>query len=238
MQSSAVVVAGYGSVNLDLANGGALTGTLLQEKPDFVDVDVAGNRWRVARKDIKGMTAPVSGMPALDGVLSLGEVRDLVAWLATLEKGVPATKAPEPKPLDIATIKPVVHAAGVDAAVMTLGKQQFAMCSACHGPNAEGTVIAPPLAKSNWVNGPVENLIRIQLRGLQGPLTVSGKEYKLPGPMPAQAYQTDEQIAAVLTYVRNSFGNTASPVTPAQVKALRGEVGQPMLTEADLVPAK
>jgi mono/diheme cytochrome c family protein len=56
--------------------------------------------------------------------------------------------------------------------------------------------------------------------------------------MPAQAYQTDEQIAAVLTYVRNSFGNVASPVTPAQVKALRGEVGKPMLTEADLVPAK
>ena len=238
MQSSAFVVSGYGSVNLDLANGGALTGTLLQEKPDFVDVDVAGNRWRVARKDIKAMTAPVSGMPALDGVLSLGEVRDLVAWLATLEKGAAATKAPEPKPLDIATIKPVVHAAGVDPAAMALGKQQFALCSACHGPNAEGTVIAPPLAKSNWVNGPVENLIRIQLRGLQGPITVSGKEYKLPGPMPAQAYQTDEQIAAVLTYVRNSFGNAASSVTPAQVKALRGEVGQPPLTEADLVPAK
>jgi quinoprotein glucose dehydrogenase len=238
VQSSAFVVSGYGSVNLDLANGGALTGTLLQEKPDFVDVDVAGNRWRVARKDIKAMTAPVSGMPALDGVLSLGEVRDLVAWLATLEKGAAATKAPEPKPLDIATIKPVVHAAGIDAAIMALGKQQFALCSACHGPNAEGTVIAPPLAKSNWVNGPVENLIRIQLRGLQGPITVSGKEYKLPGPMPAQAYQTDEQIAAVLTYVRNSFGNAASPVTPAQVKALRGEVGQPPLTEADLVPAK
>ena len=238
VQSSAVVVSGYGSVNLDLANGGALTGTLLQEKPDFVDVDVAGNRWRVARKDIKAMTAPVSGMPALDGVLSLGEVRDLVAWLSTLEKGVAAVKPPEPKPLDITTIKPVVHAAGVDAAVMALGKQQFAMCSACHGPNAEGTVIAPPLAKSNWVNGPVENLIRIQLRGLQGPLTVSGKEYKLPAPMPAQSFQTDEQIAAVLTYIRNSFGNAASPVTPAQVKALRGEAGQPVLTEADLIPAK
>ncbi len=238
VQSSAVVVSGYGTVNLDLANGGALTGTLLQEKPDFIDVDVAGNRWRIARKDVKAMTAPVSGMPALDGVLTLNEVRDLVAWLATLEKGVATVKAPEPKPLDISTIKPVVHAAGVDAAAMAVGKQQFAMCSACHGPNAEGGPIAPPLAKSNWVNGPVENLIRIQLRGLQGPLTVSGKEYRLPAPMPAQSFQTDEQIAAVLTYVRNSFGNTASPVKPEQVKALRGEVGKPPLTEADLVPVK
>ena len=48
----------------------------------------------------------------------------------------------------------------------------------------------------------------------------------------------DEQIAAVLTYVRNSFGNSAPAVTVEQVKALRGEVGKPMLTEADLVPAK
>jgi hypothetical protein len=42
----------------------------------------------------------------------------------------------------------------------------------------------------------------------------------------------------VLTYIRNSFGNSAPAVTPAQVKALRGEVGKPMLTEADLVPTK
>ena len=121
---------------------------------------------------------------------------------------------------------------------MAAGKQGFMLCMACHGPNAEGTVIAPPLAKSNWVNGPAENLIRIQLRGLNGPLTVSGKAYTLPVPMPPQAQQTDEQIAAVLTYVRNSFGNSAPAVTPEQVKALRSEVGKPMLTEADLVPAK
>lgn len=56
--------------------------------------------------------------------------------------------------------------------------------------------------------------------------------------MPAQSFQTDEQIAAVLTYVRNSFGNAASPVTPEQVKALRGEAGKAPLTEAELVPAK
>jgi mono/diheme cytochrome c family protein len=49
------------------------------------------------------------------------------------------------------------------------------------------------------------------------------------------AYQTDEQIAGALTYVRNSFGNKASAVTPDQVKALRGEVGKPQLTEAELV---
>jgi len=240
VNSNAVVVSGYGTVNLELANGGALVGTLIKEEKEHVDVDVAGNRWRVARKDIKSMSTPVSGMPALDAVLTLNEVRDIVAWLATLDKAPKKAKAPEPKLLDISTIKPVVAAtvANVDPAVMAAGKQGFMLCMACHGPNAEGTVIAPPLAKSNWVNGPAENLIRIQLRGLNGPLTVSGKAYTLPVPMPPQAQQTDEQIAAVLTYVRNSFGNSAPAVAPEQVKALRGEVGKPMLTEADLVPAK
>jgi quinoprotein glucose dehydrogenase len=240
VNSGAVIVAGYGTVNLELANGGALVGTLIKEEKEHVDVDVAGNRWRVARKDIKSMSTPVSGMPALDAVLTLNEVRDLVAWLATLDKAPKKAKVADPKPLDIATIKPVAAAsvANVDPAVMELGKQGFMLCMACHGPSAEGTVIAPPLAKSNWVNGPAENLIRIQLRGLNGPLTVSGKAYTLPVPMPPQAQQTDEQIAAVLTYIRNSFGNSAPAVTPAQVKALRGEVGKPMLTEADLIPTK
>ena len=239
VNSNAVIVAGYGTVNIDLANGGALVGTLIKDEKDNVDVDVAGNRWRVARKDIKSMSTPVSGMPAMDA-LTLPEVRDIVAWLATLEKAPKKAKMADPKPLDISTIKPVAAAlaANVDPAVMAAGKQGFMLCMACHGPNAEGTVIAPPLAKSNWVNGPAENLIRIQLRGLNGPLTVSGKAYTLPVPMPPQAQQTDEQIAAVLTYVRNSFGNSAPVVTPAQVKAQRGEVGKPMLTEADLVPTK
>jgi quinoprotein glucose dehydrogenase len=239
VNAGAVVVSGYGTVNLDLANGGALVGTLIKEEKEHVDVDVAGNRWRVARKDIKAMSAPVSGMPAMDA-LALNEVRDIVAWLATLDKAPKKAKPADPKPLDIATIKPVAAAAvaNVDPAVLAAGKQAFMTCMACHGPNGEGTVIAPPLAKSNWVNGPVENLIRIQLRGLQGPITVSGKQYAPPAPMMALPQQSDEQIAAVLTYVRNSFGNSAPAVTPEQVKALRGEVGKPMLTEADLVPAK
>lgn len=125
--------------------------------------------------------------------------------------------------------------APIDPAVMELGKTQFVTCSACHGPNGEGGPIGPPLAGSDWVTGPVSNLIRIQLRGLTGPITVSGKEYNFPAPMAALAYQTDEQIAAVLTYVRNSFGNKASAVTPDQVKALRSEVGKPPLTQQDLI---
>ena len=107
----------------------------------------------------------------------------------------------------------------IDPAVMELGKAQFLVCAACHGQNGEGTAAGPPLAGSEWVTGPI---------------TVAGKEYSFPAGMTPMAYQTDEQIAAVLTFVRNSFGNKASAVSPEQVTPLRGEVGKPQLTVGDL----
>ncbi|NQW99829.1 c-type cytochrome [bacterium] len=122
----------------------------------------------------------------------------------------------------------------IDPAVMAAGKVSFMLCGACHGQNGEGGAVAPPLAGSEWVTGPISNLIRIQLRGLQGAITVAGKEYNMPGGMAALSYQTDEQIASVLTYIRNSFGNKASAVKPAQVAALRSEVGKPQVTAAEL----
>ncbi|MBB5353804.1 mono/diheme cytochrome c family protein [Haloferula luteola] len=124
-----------------------------------------------------------------------------------------------------------------DAAVMEKGKQAFMLCAACHGLNGEGGPVGPPLAGSDWVAGPVSNLIRIQMRGLEGPITVAGKEYNFPAPMaPMGAASSDEDVAAVLTYVRNSFGNTAPPVSAEQVKMLRSEVGKPALKQADLIP--
>lgn len=130
----------------------------------------------------------------------------------------------------------LARANAVDPAVMEKGKIQFMMCAACHGKEGEGTAAAPPLAGSEWVMGPAENLIRIQLRGLRGPITVKGREYDIAGGMAPMAYQSDEQIAAVLTYVRQSFGNNAPAVEPAQVAALRSEVGKPQLMVADLMP--
>ncbi len=124
--------------------------------------------------------------------------------------------------------------APIDPAVLEIGKAQFLVCGACHGQNGEGGAAAPPLAGSEWVTGPVSNLIIIQLRGLKGPITVAGKEYNFPAGMTPMAYQTDEQIAGVLTYIRNNFGNKASAVKPEQVAALRGEVGKPQATVEEL----
>lgn len=107
-------------------------------------------------------------------------------------------------------------------------------CQACHQANGEGLSPAfPPLAESEWVNGPIENLIRIQLRGLSGPITVKGVEYN--SAMVPNTAMTDEEIASVLTYVRSNFGNNSSPVTAEQVNTFRSEVGKPMLTVKDLI---
>jgi mono/diheme cytochrome c family protein len=122
----------------------------------------------------------------------------------------------------------------IDPAVMEIGKTQYLVCGACHGQNGEGGPAGPPLAGSEWVTGPVSNLILIQLRGLQGPITVKGVEYNFPAGMTPMAYQTDEQIAGALTYIRNSFGNKASAVKPEQVAALRGEVGKPQVKAEEL----
>ena len=121
----------------------------------------------------------------------------------------------------------------IDPDVMAKGQAAYMMCAACHGQNGEGGPAGPPLAGAEWVTGPVSNLVRIQLRGLMGPITVKGEEYNMV--MAPMAYQDDETIAAVLTYVRNSFGNEAPPVVPEQVEALRGEVGLPMVTVEDLI---
>lgn len=127
------------------------------------------------------------------------------------------------------------YADSVDPVFLKTGKQQFLICAACHGQNGEGTAAAPPLAGSEWVNGPEENLIRIQLRGLQGPIRVRGQEYNITGGMAALAYQTDEQIAAVLSYVRSSFGNSSPPVAAAAVSKLRSEVGKPQTNSEELI---
>ncbi len=116
------------------------------------------------------------------------------------------------------------------------GEAPYLICAACHGRAGEGTAAGPPLAGSEWVNGPAENLIRIQLRGLEGPVRVKGVTYDIPGGMAPLAFQNDEQIAAVLSFIRQSFGNNAPAVTPEEVAALRHEVGKPKLREADLIP--
>lgn len=109
-------------------------------------------------------------------------------------------------------------------------------CSMCHQANGAGLPnMFPPLAESEWVNGPAENLIKIQLYGLTGPITVKGKDYN--GVMAGNATMSDQEIADVLTYVRSHMGNNASAVTADMVKKHRDEMkeGAGPVTVADLI---
>ncbi len=96
-------------------------------------------------------------------------------------------------------------------------------CVTCHQPNGKGLDPAfPSLEKSPWVTGSSERLVKLAMFGLMGPLEIGGKKYDGQVPMtPFAGMLNDSEMAAVLTFVRNSFGNQAEPVTPDQVKGVR-----------------
>ena len=105
---------------------------------------------------------------------------------------------------------------------MKFGKDKFmATCSACHQANGQGIEGAfPPLANSDYLNADVNRAIDIVLHGKTGEITVNGKKYN--SVMTAQAL-TDEEVANVLTYVYNSWGNSKKEVTPEMVQAVRNK---------------
>ena len=102
-------------------------------------------------------------------------------------------------------------------------------CGMCHRPDGHGLPAAgfPPLAGSEWVTGEADRLIKITLHGLIGPVEVGGITY--PGQVPMTPFKdllSDDEVAAVLTYVRNAFGNNADAVAPSAVAAVREETSQ------------
>jgi nitrite reductase (NO-forming) len=102
------------------------------------------------------------------------------------------------------------------------GKQIYSQtCYACHQPSGEGIANAfPPLAKSDYLNADVDRAISSVLHGITGEITVNGKTYN--SIMPAQNL-SDEQVANVLTYVYNSWGNSKLEVKPEQVQKVRSQ---------------
>lgn len=105
-----------------------------------------------------------------------------------------------------------------------MGKKIFvANCATCHQLNGQGVPNQfPPLAGSEWAQGNEERIIRIVLNGLSGPITVEGHEYNNVM-APLGAVLKDEQIANVLSYVRNGaeLGNKAPDVEPETVAKVR-----------------
>jgi mono/diheme cytochrome c family protein len=115
---------------------------------------------------------------------------------------------------------------GGAAAALTLaqqGKSVYGQCVGCHGGTGAGVPGQfPPLAGSEWVTKGEKRLIAILLKGVQGPMTVAGKQFN--NAMPAwEAALTDKKIAAVASYIRSEWGNAAGEISEAKVAAARKE---------------
>jgi mono/diheme cytochrome c family protein len=110
---------------------------------------------------------------------------------------------------------------------LVLGKRLYvANCAACHQPSGLGlSGQFPPLAGSEWVVGDTTVLQKILLQGLQGPVSVKGQSYN--GNMPAfGARLNDDQLASVLSYIRQEWGNAADPISPSSVADIRKATSQ------------
>lgn len=96
-------------------------------------------------------------------------------------------------------------------------------CLTCHQADGSGVPrLNPPLINTSYVLGEKAKLISWVLQGSSEKLPIDGEYYA--NNMPAQSYLTDQQIADILTYVRNSFGNKASLISAADVKTVRASV--------------
>lgn len=104
------------------------------------------------------------------------------------------------------------------------GEQVFQRCATCHQPTGQGIPgTYPPLAGSEWIQASDPSTpIKIVLHGLSGPITVKGQTFTstMP-PFGTGQPMTDDEVAAVLTYERSSWGNHASAVTAQQVAQVR-----------------
>lgn len=105
------------------------------------------------------------------------------------------------------------------------GKASYlANCAACHQPDGKGLTGAfPPLAKSDFLNAPYTEAIKAVLGGLSGEITVNGVKYN--NVMPPMNHLKDGDVANILTYVVNSWGNPGGAVSVAQVAKLRDKLG-------------
>jgi mono/diheme cytochrome c family protein/glucose/arabinose dehydrogenase len=167
------------------------------------------------------------------------------------EQGLPILEAAQKQPLDdwmkyahetaVAHLngKPVdkpkevystTNLKGKDFELFNMGKAIYAKegyCITCHQADGNGLPASgfPPLSGTEWVTGSEERLLKVILKGLLGPIEVGGKTY--PGAVPMTPFEgllNDQEVAAVATYIRNSFGNKASVVQPETVQRVRAAV--------------
>lgn len=160
------------------------------------------------------------------------EVAVAPAVAATSEAAAPAPAATPAAPATAAAgTTPAAPPAGgpaapaIDPAVMALGKASYATCAACHGPDGTGlkvgpALMAPSLVGSEVLLGDPARPLLVVIKG------IAKEDMKFMGMMaPLGAALDDQKLAAVLTYVRNEWGNSAPAVTVEEAAAARTKFG-------------
>jgi nitrite reductase (NO-forming) len=162
-----------------------------------------------------------------DRVIYSGKEVDEVLLGAQSEAGSVSSKRESELKEQIATeIKANPAIAGLTKEMqMEKGKQIYMQnCFACHLPKGEGMAgVFPPLAKSDYLMADRERAIRVVLKGLNGKIVVNGATYDSAMP-PQQDALTEDQVADVLTYVTNSWGNSATPYTVDEVRRVKSDL--------------
>jgi mono/diheme cytochrome c family protein len=120
--------------------------------------------------------------------------------------------------------KAAVNSSNTAASSIAAGKKVFVQyCLSCHQADGAGVQrLNPPLIKTPYVLGDKTKLINIVLKGFSEDVEINGEYYS--NTMPAHDFLKDQEIADVLTYVRNSFGNKASAIKLAEVTSARAAI--------------
>jgi|GEM_PF-191041 len=207
-------------------------------QPDSTDLDRLHSAVKREKEDLKPGREPA---PMI--VMFLGMI---VAVIAGGQLG-PMTGS-----YDFGTSNPFGYAAGKDPrpggddgaaamdpfqTAMKKGASGYAVCGGCHQGNGMGLPGQyPPLASSEWVLGGTERLVRVVQHGLVGNITVKGQNYNFPGGMqPFGAAMSAGDLANVLTYIRNTWGNEAPMITKEMVEKVRStEKRATQWTQAEL----
>jgi len=194
-------------------------------------VDVPGTFILVDHSLTRAFNKGALGMLKVNGpenrVIYSGKEIDAVYLGAQAEEGSDSVKREaELKAKILAEIKSNPAIAGLTKEMQVeKGKQVYmGLCFACHQPDGKGLPGAfPPLTGSDYMLADRDRAVRTVLKGLTGPVTVNGVTFNSAMP-PQEAVLTDAQIADVLTYVFNSWGNSGDAFTAAKVKAIRNEI--------------
>ncbi|PUZ20705.1 Cytochrome c, mono-and diheme variants [Chitinophaga costaii] len=151
-----------------------------------------------------------------------------VLLLVGMQTALAQTKPPAKAPIKSATVtKPIpgkATAAGGLVASISRGKAVYTQyCLTCHQVDGGGVPrMNPPLIGTDYVKGDNVRLIKVVLQGFSEKVEIEGDTYS--NTMAPHNFLTDQQVADVLTYIRNSFGNKVKGIQPAQVQQVRASL--------------